>query len=164
LCRFQFGFVWRLLRFLVLLSEKIRIRLCHRLAALACYVATQAHPVLVIRPHPPSTIWHPASAICHPPVGIRYPPSTFRHYFRRHLVDTCYLVSRSARTIPRRSGPPYPGSAELVRVPASGIAISGGLVSACQRTHTPGSPSAWRTRGPESHSELSRTLRTVPTY
>ena len=69
--RFQIGFVWRFFRFLVLLSGNVRIRLCHRLAAVACCAATQAHLVLVIRPA--SAIRHLASAIRHPP------PSAIRH-------------------------------------------------------------------------------------
>jgi len=67
--RFQIGFVWRLFRFLVLLSGNVRIRLCHRLAAVACCAATQAHLVLVIRPA--SAIRHLASAIRHPPSATR---------------------------------------------------------------------------------------------
>jgi len=63
LCRFQIGFVWRFYRFLVLLSGNVWMRLCHRLAAVAYYAATQAHPVLVIRP---------ASATCHSPVATRH--------------------------------------------------------------------------------------------
>ena len=52
-----------LFRFLVLLSGNVWMRLCHRLAAVAYYAATQAHPVLVIRP---------ASAICHSPLATRH--------------------------------------------------------------------------------------------
>ncbi len=61
--RFQIGFVWRFFRFLDVLSVNVRIRPCHRFAAVACYAATQAHPVLVIRP---------ASATCHSPVATRH--------------------------------------------------------------------------------------------
>src|SRR5271165_5146345 len=68
--RFQIGFVWRLFRFPVLLSGNVRMRLCHRLAAVACYAATQAHPVFVIRPA--SAIWPPPSAIRHLPLATRH--------------------------------------------------------------------------------------------
>ena len=82
--RFQIGFVWRLFRFPVLLSGNVRMRLCHRLAAVACYAATQAHPVIVIRPAsaiwpPPSAIRHPPSAICHLPPATRHSPLATRH-------------------------------------------------------------------------------------
>ncbi len=44
------------------------------------------------------------------------------------------------------------------------IRISGRLVSACQRTVAARRPSASARRGPASHTELSMTIRTVPTY
>ena len=75
--RFQIGFVWRLFRFPVLLSGNVWMRLCHRLAAVACYAATQAHPVFVIRPA--SAIWPPPSAICHLPSAICHSPPATRH-------------------------------------------------------------------------------------
>src|SRR5208282_904992 len=106
--RFQIGFVWRLFQLLVFLSMNVRIRLCQRPAAVACHAATQAHPVLVIRP---------ASAIRHPPLATRYPP-----LFRRHPLDTRCSVSGSGGPIPRQSGPPDPAWAKLVCVPASGTA------------------------------------------
>ena len=56
-------------RFPVLLSGNVRIRLCHRLAAVACCAATQAHPVLVIRP---SSAQPPPSATRHSSGGTRW--------------------------------------------------------------------------------------------
>ena len=51
------------------------MRLCHRLAAVASYAATQAHPVFAIRPA--SAIWPPPSAIRHLPSAICHsPPAT----------------------------------------------------------------------------------------
>ena len=91
--RFQIGFVWRLFRFPVHLSGNVRIRLCHRLAAVPCYAATQAHPVLVIR-HLASVIRHLASAIRHSPL------------FRRHPLDTRYPVFGSAGPIRASLGHP----------------------------------------------------------
>jgi len=61
-------------RFLVPLSGNVWMRLCHQLAAVACYAATQAHPVLVIRQA--SAIWPPPSTICHsPPATLPAAPS-----------------------------------------------------------------------------------------
>jgi hypothetical protein len=46
------------------------MRLCHRLAAVASYAATQAHPVFAIRPA--SAIWPPPSAIRHLPLATHH--------------------------------------------------------------------------------------------
>ena len=72
--RFQIGFVWRLFRFLVLLSGNVRIRLCHRLAAVACCAAPSSPRTR----HPPG-LRHPPFGLRHPPSAIRHPPSAIRH-------------------------------------------------------------------------------------
>src|SRR5271157_5462941 len=104
--RFQIGFVWRFFRFLDVLSVNVRIRPCHRFAAVACYAATQAHPVLVIR--------HLASAIRHMPLAIHHSSGSTRW---------TRVVQFPGLPIPfRASLGPDPAWAKLVCVPASGIA------------------------------------------
>jgi hypothetical protein len=44
------------------------------------------------------------------------------------------------------------------------IRRSVGLVSACQRTYPARRLSAWATRGSASHTEMSKTFRTIPSY